>query len=102
MTVYSMPQSEDGYLRLCRAQIYSAIDDLHDKSHNKSAILFFLSDNFRLCCKACGFNYKAIIDVVYEMSKLNTIQKKVRGQQLIKELRGQNVSSSRGDSRKTN
>ena len=28
-----------------------------------------------------------------------TIQKKVRGQQLIKELRGQNVSSSGGGSR---
>jgi len=102
MTVLTMPQSEKGYLRLCRAQIFSAIDDLHDKNHSKSAILFFLSHNFRLCCKACGFNYRTIIDVVYEMSKLNQIQKKVRGQQLIKELRGQNVSSSGGGSRKTN
>ncbi len=101
MTAHTIA-SHNGYLRLCRAQIYAAIEDLHDKKHNKSALTFFLSDNFRLCCKACGFNYRSIIDVVYEMSKLNTIQKKVRGQQLIKELRGQNVSSSRGGSRKAN
>ena len=63
---------------------------------------FFLSDNFKRCCDECGFDFKEIIAAVYEMSKFNDLQKKVRGQQLIKKLRGQNVKRNGGGSRKTN
>ena len=75
-----------GFERLCRDIIYLAIDDLHRESQRHSALAFFLSDNFRQCSKVCGYNYKSIIEDVYQMSKLSDIQRKVRGQQIIKQL----------------
>ncbi len=83
----SLTKNEDGYLRLCREQIYLAINDLHDKANRQSSLAFFLSENFRVCCKICGYDYKTIIEDVYEMSKLNDLQRKVRGQQIIKRLK---------------
>ena len=79
-------EEADGFLRLCRKIIHLAIDDLHRESKRNSALAFFLSENFRQCCKVCGYNYKSIIEDVYQMSKLSDIQRKVRGQQIIKQL----------------
>ena len=84
-----------GFKKLCKAQIHLAITDLADEKNRQSSLRFFLSENFRSCCKAIGYDYQEVIDVVYEMSKLTPLQMMVRGQQLIKKLEGQNVSSRR-------
>ena len=75
-----------GFLRLCRKIIHLGIDDLHRESQRQSALGFFLSENFRQCCKVCGYNHESIIEDVYQMSKLSDIQRKVRGQQIINQL----------------
>lgn len=95
---------DDLYRSLLQAQIYGAITDLNSTHHKDRAILYFLGKHFKISCDVCGFNPSEIVKVVYEMSKLNKIQKKVRGQQLIKELkkRGRYVSTSRGSGRETN
>ena len=95
---------DDLYCSLLQAQIYGAITDLNSTLQKDRAILYFLGKNFKISCDACGFNASEIVKVVYEMSKLNKIQKKVRCQQLIKELkkRGRYVSTSRGSGRETN
>ena len=91
MTASFTTKNEDGILRLCRAQVYAAIDDLHQDTNRQSALVFFLSENFKRCCEICGFDYKSIIEDVYEMSKLSNIQRKVRGQQIINQLKSLSV-----------
>ena len=96
MELKSQRKNDIGRVGLCRMLVFSA------EKYSKSALSFFLSDNFKRCCDECGFDFKEIISVVHETSKFNDLQTKVRGQQLIKKLRGQDVNRNGGSSRKTN
>lgn len=102
MELKSQRKNDIGRVGLCRMLVFSAIGDLSSEKYSKSALSFFLSDNFKRCCDECGFDFKEIISVVHETSKFNDLQTKVRGQQLIKKLRGQDVNRNGGSSRKTN